>query len=276
MNAHLPGAIIRAASVGFLIVTPSLLLGPHAVGPSEMAVLLSIIAAMATFLEYRSSYPSFVEFRDAPPINRIRFLSLFVMVFLMSLLCQHVYQPSSLTTLVSGIGTLVGSALDFPFSPVRLVLLMLPQDISPVVVHVARAGAGLSYVIGALSVAGFFCAMRLWNWPVGHGAFNVWVNLPLFDPTAGRDVVARLSRDGRFNIILGILLPFLIPAVIRMSELAVAPMNLDNPHVLIWTLAGWSFVPASMVIRGLALLRVSELIQEKRRRAYATARMQTA
>lgn len=276
MNAHLPGAIFRAVAVGFLIVTPSLLLGAQAVGPSEMAVLLSLIAAIATFLEYRTSYPSFVEFRDAPPINRIRFLSLFLIVFLLALLCQHVYQPTSLSTLVSSSGTLIGSALDFPFSPVRMILLMLPQDTSPVVVHVVRAGAGLSFLIGLLTVLLFVVVVRFFNWPVGHGAFNVWVNLPLFDPTIGRDVVARLTRDGRFNIAIGSLLPFLIPAFIRATEHALTPMNMDNPHILIWTLAGWSFVSTSMVIRGIALLRVSGLIEEKRRRAYATARMQAA
>ncbi|MBO6776015.1 MAG: hypothetical protein JJ897_11010, partial [Marinibacterium sp.] len=57
------------------------MLASLASGPSELAALLAIIAATATFIEYRSAYPSFVEFRDAPPINRLRFISVLAMVF---------------------------------------------------------------------------------------------------------------------------------------------------------------------------------------------------
>ena len=52
----------------------------------------------------------------------------------------------------------------------------------------------------------FLVLVRIMNWPVRQGAFNVWVNLPLFDPTAGGDVIYRLQRDARINIALGFLL----------------------------------------------------------------------
>lgn len=258
-------------------MTPSILLGNLSGGPSELAVLLFLIAATGTFVEYRTNYPTFVEFRDAPPINRIRFIALFAMVFFLAVLSKHTYQPTNLTRMVSGLGTVVGSFLDFPFSPVRMVLLMLPNETAPVIVHMVRAGAGLAYFFAMISVLVFFVVVRLNGWPVAHGAFNVWVNLPLFDPTAGRDVVERLNRDGWFNLLAGALLPFLVPAIVRVAELGLPAMNLSNPHVLTWTLAGWAFVPASMVMRGIALMRVAELIEEKRRRAYARAdQMQAA
>ncbi len=262
---------MRALLVGLLVATPSLLLGSHSAGPSEIAALLAIIAATATFLEYRTAYPTFVEFRDAPPINRIRFVTLLTLVIVLSIISKHHYQPTNLTGVVSAISALVGSALDFPYSPVRMVVLMLPSDVSPLTVHLVRSGAGICYLIALLAVAVFFLVVRVGGWPISNGAFNVWVNLPLFDPTAGKDVVQRLQRDGRVNIILGALLPFLIPAVIQLSSAVIPPISLSNPHFMIWMVAGWAFLPVSMVIRGIALFRISELIEEKRRRTYASA-----
>jgi hypothetical protein len=43
-----------------------------------------------------------------------------------------------------------------------------------------------------------------------------------------------------------------------------APINLDNPHTLIWTVAAWAFLPASILMRGVALTRVADMIQMQR------------
>jgi len=52
---------------------------------------------------------------------------------------------------------------------------------------------------------------------------------------------------------------------------------LTNPQTLIWTMSAWSFLPASMIMRGVAMMRIAGLIEDKRRRAYANAQaMQTA
>ncbi|MEL7133868.1 MAG: hypothetical protein AAGK77_15820, partial [Pseudomonadota bacterium] len=104
-----------------------------------------------------------------------------------------------------------------------------------------------------------------------RGAFNVWVNLPLFDPTAGGDVLYRLNRDARINIALGFLLPFLIPAVVKMAADLLNPITLENPQTLIWTMSAWAFLPASMIMRGIAMQRIAEKIKDQRKRAYANA-----
>jgi len=99
----------------------------------------------------------------------------------------------------------------------------------------------------------------------------VWVNLPLFDPTTGGDVLQRLSRDARINIVLGFLLPFAIPAVVKLAADLVNPITLENPQTLIWTMSAWAFLPASMIMRGIALQRIADMIRDQRKRAYATA-----
>ena len=48
-------------------------------------------------------------------------------------------------------------------------------------------------ILAITVVAGFVTAIRLNAWPMGSGPFNVWINLPTFDPTYGGDVVDRVE-----------------------------------------------------------------------------------
>jgi hypothetical protein len=133
----------------------------------------------------------------------------------------------------------------------------------------------MAYLISLVTLAIFLIVLRLQNWPLGNGSFNVWVNLPTFDPTAGGDVVERLERDARFNIALGFLLPFLMPAAVKAAGAAFGAVSLENPQTLIWTVAAWAFLPTSLFMRGIAMSRVASMIDEKRRKARAAARTWT-
>ncbi|MDQ2090020.1 hypothetical protein NO357_08940 [Marimonas arenosa] len=258
--------------MALLIAMPSLMLADVSSDTTQIVVLVAILAFLMTFMEYYSEYPSIVEFRFAPPFNRLRFAALFLTVTLLSLICSGKTDPSNLATLATKFGTLLGNAIDFPYSPVRLVVLMLPDNSDPALVSSVRTAAGISYMLSLLSLFVFVTLVRLMGWPTRKGAFNVWVNLPLFDPTAGGDVLARLKRDAGLNIMLGILLPFLIPAVVKAAADLIDPITMDNPQTLIWTMSAWAFLPASMIMRGIAMSRVADLIEEKRMRAYAEAK----
>lgn len=269
MFARISGAALRGVLVALLITIPSMLLPAQGSEAPEIVLLLAIIAGMLTFAEYNSSFPSYIEFRDAPPINRMRFMALFAMVLILTLISKHRFEPTNVTAIVAGFGVLIGDWIDFAYSPVRLVILMLPADASALTADSVRVAAGVTYVIALVSVAGFLFAVRVRGWPTGNGAFNVWVNLPLFDPTAGGDVVARMQRDGRVNVIMGVLLPFLIPAVIKAAADLIGAIPLSDAQTMIWTISAWAFLPASMIMRGLAMMRIAELIECKRRRGYA-------
>ena len=262
---------MRGVLVALLVATPSLLLPGFATDTPEIVALLALLAGALTCAEYFTSYPSFIEFREAPPLNRMRFCSLFLIAASLSLILCHPYQPTLLSSLFHALGTLLGAALDFPYSPVRLATLMMPAHVPVATMNAVRAAAALAYAVSLLTIALFYVQIRLRNWPVAHGAFNVWVNLPLFDPTTGGDVVMRLQRDARINVILGVLLPFALPALVMIASGLAGPALLEEPQALVWTLAAWAFLPASMMMRGLAMLRVAALIEEKRRRAYASA-----
>ncbi|MEM7290528.1 MAG: hypothetical protein AAF412_09220, partial [Pseudomonadota bacterium] len=240
MILRLAGALVRACLVVLLLATPSLLLPGMTTDTAQIVTLVALFGAGLTIFEYASSYPGLVEFRDAPPFNRIRFCSLFLTVVMLALLTRGQIAPSVLTMFVQAIGAAVGGVIDFPYSPVRLVVLMLPPDATVEHIELVRNSAGISYLISLVTLALFIILQRVRRWPLRNGTFNVWVNLPTFDPTAGGDVVERLERDARFNIALGFLLPFLTPAVVKSATSLFGSVSLENPHTLIWTVAAWS------------------------------------
>ncbi|KIN62563.1 Membrane protein [Sulfitobacter noctilucicola] len=271
MIGRMTGAAARGLIVALLIAIPALLVPGVASDTSQITALAAMLAGFLTFVEYNSNFPSIVEFRDAPPFNRLRVVALACTVLMLSLIIKGQTDPSLLTNGLTSLGTIIGNAIDFPYSPVRLVVLMLPADSDPGLISIVRTAAGISYLVSLVAMAAFLVLVRILGWPARQGAFNVWVNLPLFDPTAGGDVLERLQRDARVNIALGFLLPFLIPAVVKAAADLVEPITLQNPQTLIWTLSAWAFLPASMIMRGIAMGRVAEMIEEKRRRTYASA-----
>ena len=271
MIERIVGAAARGVLVALLLATPALLLPNIAADSSQVVLLMAMLAGFLTFAEYNAKSPSIVEFRDAAPFNRLRFIALFASIFLLSLITKGKTDPTAVTNALTSIGLIIGNAIDFPFSPVRLVVLMLPDTADADVVSAVRISAGLSYLISLIAMTAFLILVRILNWPSRKGAFNVWINLPLFDPTAGGDVLLRLRRDARFNIAFGFLLPFFIPAVVKMASDLIEPITLENPQTLIWTMSAWAFLPASMIMRGIAMGKIADMIEEKRRRTYANA-----
>jgi hypothetical protein len=265
-------AAARGLLVSTMILTPALLLPGLGSDSTPFILLVALLAGALTFVEYNSVFPSIVEFREAAPFNRLRFASLFGTVFLLSVILRGMTDPTSMTMAVTAIGTIVGNAMDFPYSPVRMVVLMLPPDASAETVRFVRTAAGTAYIVSLVAMTAFVVLVRILNWPVRSGAFNVWVNLPLFDPTAGGDVLERLQRDARINIALGFLLPFLLPAVVKLAADMIEPITLHQPQTLIWTIAAWAFLPASIIMRGIAMGKIAVMIEEKRKRAYAEQR----
>lgn len=269
MLFRLPGALARAALVVMLIVMPFALLPDSNTDSTQIVALIAIFGALFTIVEYSAKSPSLVEFRDAPPFNRVRFSALFGTVLCLSVIFRGENAPSEVTAFFQNSGSQIGLAIDFAYSPVRLMVMMMPEGTDAAVIQRLRDAAGLSYLLSLFSVIWFVILLRLYHWPRRTEAFNVWINLPTFDPTSGGDVVKRLRRDGRINIVLGFLLPFLVPAVIKMAALLGTPINLDSAQTLIWTVSAWAFLPASILMRGIALSRVAQMIHLQRLRAYA-------
>lgn len=269
MIARSAAAAVRGILVAFLITMPSLILARDLNGTPEVVVFISLLAGVLIFAEYISHFPSFVEFRDAPPLNRIRYGALFIIVAGLALMLRNPHHDNGLTTLVHGLGYILGNALDFPLSPVHLMTSTFSGSVDDTTLSLVRSAAGFSSFVALIATGCVACAIRFSGWPITSGSFNVWTNLPLFDPTAGGDVVHRMTRDGRLNVLLGVLLAFAIPGGIKMLDSFLGLANFARPTMFIWGIAIWAFIPASMVMRGMAMLRVAQLIAAQRRRTYA-------
>jgi len=276
--SHVPGAAARALLVVALAVFPAMAIPSTAPDTAQTVILLALFASGIVFAEYASEYPGLIEFRFAAPFNRTRFALIAVTAILLALLQRNQVEPGLLGTLVASAGALCGQMLDFSLSPVRLLLAALPATAPAEHVALVRDGAALALVLGITAVLGFVTAIRLNAWPMGNGPFNVWINLPTFDPTLGNDVVQRLQRHARINIALGIILPFLLPGAVIASELLIKPVTLLSPMGYVWGLVLWAYIPAALVMRGVAMARVARMIRASRRRfadsegnAFATA-----
>lgn len=269
MFTRLVGAIVRAVLIVIVFLTPSLLIPGTSAEGAQMVTLVALAFAMMTVFEYGAKFPGLIEFRDAPPFNRIRVIALFLTLFALSIVSGSAHDDSTLTMVVNALGFLVGRALDFPYSPLRLVLEHLPPDVGITIAAQIQAMAGLAVLITLICLFLFSALIRLEQWPNRGMAFNVWVNLPTFDPTAGGDVVKRLVRDGRVNIIFGICAPFVIPVVAVMGANQLQVPVLGEPQTTVWAITVWMFIPLSLIMRGQAMLRIARMIRARRARMIA-------
>lgn len=266
MISQLTGACIRALLVAVMVLLPSLLLPEYAPQITDTVVLIALFAGLFVIVEYGATYPGLVEFRDAPPFNRVRFAMLTMMLLLIGLACRGLETPSTLSRLVQAIGLLLGQSMDFPLSPVRLITWLLPEGTTLMEAHLVRIAAGLAYLVALVGLTVFAIMIRLNNWPAPNGSFNVWINLPTFDPTAGADVVKRLNRDGMVNILLGLALPYLTPPLAMFIADSYYVSMFDSNLLLVWAISLWAFLPASLFLRGIAMRRLALMISKKRRR----------
>ncbi|MGQ0611083.1 MAG: hypothetical protein ACT4N9_08275 [Paracoccaceae bacterium] len=259
------GAGLRALLVMATIAAPSVLLGVASADARQMVALAAVFAGGLTWVEYRGATPGLVGFREAKPFNRIRFAMVCATVVLLSLIEAGRTAPTPLTEFLRAVGALIGAAMDFPGSPVRLATDLMARADPGQGTEPVRTAAGMALLVALLSLSVFVLVLRPGAWPRRNGAFNVWVNLPTFDPSAGGDVVARLRRDARVNIALGFLLPFWMPVGINLAAPGFQPLSVASPQTLIWTVTAWSFLPASLFMRGVGLGRVAAMIADKRR-----------
>jgi hypothetical protein len=273
----LSGALARAAMVVIAILLPAILMPQMAPETGQVLLLLSLFLGMVVLAEYASAYPALIEFRFAAPYNRTRFALLAVTAVLLALMQRGQAIEGPLQDMVLGLASGLGALLDQPFTPVRLLLGALPADIGVEQALLIRDGAALALALAVMALGGFALAMRFDLWPMGQGPFNVWINLPTFDPTAGNDVVQRLLRQGRVNVSLGFLMPFILPGAVMVSGLMAQPIDFTAPTNFVWGIALWAFLPTALIMRGLAMRRVARMIRANRRRftegegnAYAT------
>ncbi len=255
---------VRAFLVMILIVMPSVILPGISSDTKQVVALVALFGGALVFFEYHAVYPSLIEFRDGAPYNRIRYLMMLTIVVCLSAIVADQDDSTTVTRLFHAIGLITGSSLDFSYSPVRLASYVLADGATDAQIAQVKVAAGTAYLVSLLSLALFVIVLKLAGWPSTKTAFNVWVNLPTFEPTAGGDVVDRLVRDSHMNLAVGFLLPFVIPAVVAVLTLGIPADTLTSPQTLIWTMALWAYMPAALIMRAVAMARIADMIRIKR------------
>lgn len=262
MYGYLLSAFVRGILVALLLTTPTFILPDLSVEARQIAILVGVVGFVFVMFEYGSSHPGLVEFRFAPPFNRVRFLSLFFCLLALSAIFAHAREPGMTGLWFMLAGDVLGRTLDFTFSPVMLLVTVLADPSDTARVDLIRAAAGLSYGISLVMLAVFSIFIRVLDWPLANGSFNLWLNLPTFDPLAHRDVAGHLLRDSRVNILLGALLPFLVPVLAAGTNEVHDLRGVAAEQPLLWFIALWAFLPASLFMRGIAMARIAVLMRE--------------
>lgn len=270
MLSQVVGGVARACVVVLVVSTPALMIPGTSSGGDEAVTLLALGLGIFAAVEYAAPAPSLLEFRDAPPFNRFRLFALFVTLFLLSLVASARFgEGSSLALLVSAFGLVGAAVLDVPFGPLRVTLAQLPPGLDPVVATKIEAMTGLAFLVLLTATIVFALLTRLGHWPGRARAFNLWINLPTFDPNGGGDVVSRLRRTAFANMILALAAPFVLPLLAAFVAPHLGPERLGAPQAMVWGIALWMFIPLSLFMRGIAMVRIAAMICQHRERQTA-------
>ena len=94
--------------MAMLVATPAIVLPGVTSDAQQFAFICAFFAAALVFIEYFSAYPSILEFRFAPPFNRIRFAAAFFSVFAMASAFTFDSSPNVLNGVMHALAGLLG------------------------------------------------------------------------------------------------------------------------------------------------------------------------
>ncbi len=250
--------------VVIVIAAPAFLLPNASVASQEISLIIGGIAAAFTMFEYASTHPGLIDFRFAPPYNRVRFIAFACQVLGLVFLCRATEGDDAFSADLLDLADQAIALLSFPLSPVNVAADLIGSGGDEAFVTLIKRAAAISFIVTFLSLAFFAVLLWVFRWPVGRRDFNLWVNLPTFEPGYGRDVERRLQRDGVANVLVGLAFLYLLPVLISRSSGWFDPTALANYQPLVWGATFWAFVSGSLVIRGAAILKVAYLVRRAR------------
>lgn len=262
---RLLGAIMRAALVLALVAVPALLLPGVSRSALEIALIVGALGAIFALVEYSSSQPGLVDFRFAPPYNRGLFVLLSSIVIALVFLLRSAEGMDGFAPAMLGFADGLVEVADFPYSPVRIAGETLGGARDPELALLVRRASALAFTLALGGILFLSALLWLFKWPQGRDKFNLWVNLPTFVPASGRQVERRLIWGGLAYVIVGFTLPLTL-VVLSVEVLAWFQGEREASHqTLLWLVTLWSFLPAGLVVRGAALMKVGWLVKRARR-----------
>lgn len=261
MLNRLIGAVFRAVVVIIIIALPSFILPGSTLNARELSLIAGGVVGAFTIFEYAAKSPGFVDFRFAPPYNRMR-----VAIIASELLVIAFYfRDLALGGPMVELGQQAAALVEIAGSPVGMTLDKFADTLTPG--QLDRLGTAMS--LAMLLAIGLSClfAILLWisRWPVDRAGFNLWVNMPNFEPSEVGKTERRLYRDGILNILFAPLILFSAPYVLPLVSQALGSSLLHQEQSVVWLAALWAFVPASLIIRGAAILKIRAILRQAKR-----------
>lgn len=266
MFTRVSGALMRTAMVFSLVLLPALILPSHALLDPTFIFLLALFFSVFIFFEYSADAPILIEFRDARPYNRLRFLCVAIILLGETAIVNLGNNGGVASQLLYSFGALTFYLLDFGISPLQMMSNFLTMGNSNMAPEIIKAAVGFVFLSSFISVAVFAVILRITEWPSHCRMLNLWVNLPTFEATIGTNPLRRLDKIARINFFLGGLLPFMLPMV---SILGLKHFDVSftlSLHSTVWVIALWGIIPTIYILRGLVLERLTEIMVANNKR----------
>lgn len=252
--AHYPGAALRALAVAAAVAAPSLAVAqsPVASGP-ELSLLVGAAAGLMVLFEYGARTPALVDFRFAPPLNRLRFAT-----FVLALAAAT---ATAAWPAAGRLGLTLAEAMAGPASPVDLAAWAVTRASAPGPDPALRAAGALTLAAALIGLAGGGAWIWFGPWPGDVDRFNRWMNLPTFEPSDEGDAAPWLRRQGGLAALTGLALPVALTGLGAAASRLFAADLFAAPLAQVWAATIWAGLPACVLLRAVALLKLSRIVR---------------
>ncbi len=246
---------LRAVLAAAIAALPALVLttGPGGGDSRTAGLVLAAAAGLYVLVEYGARTPALIDFRFAPPVNRLRFAlaSLTLLATTACVAAAHEPGPHSATFAA------FGAAMDFPFSPVGMAADIFTRASAPAPDPAVEYAAATAFCVALACLAAFGSAIWFGGWPRAGERMNLLVNLPTFDVDAGGRGAARLRLLGAQVLITAAGTLFAMLVVGGFAVALLAPGVEISPLALVWSATLWAAAPGAMALRGVAILKLA-------------------
>ncbi len=152
--------------------------------------------------------------------------------------------------------------LDFKYSPVSMAIDNILSDsrFSDTTAILLVYSITTSFVVGVGMTLCLSTLLWVFGWPRDRENFNLWANLPTFQPSDGAAIPKRLRRDAYFNIILGVVLIYALPFIPKYGFDWLTVDIFENNQALLWATTLWVFIATSLIARASAMLKIARIL----------------
>lgn len=242
------------AAIPAIVLTP----GSDHSGGRAAGLLLAAAAALFVMFEYGARTPALVDFRVAPPINRLRFTVVAVTLAAATLCCATGDEASALGRTFRGFA----AAMDFPYSPVAMAADIFTRASASGPDPAVQYAAATAFCVAFASTLAFAAVIWFGPWPARADRLNLSVNLPTWDGEEGAAGAPRLAFMGAQVLVTAVALLFAMLVLGGIVVGVVAPDLEISPLALAWSATIWAAAPGAMALRGVALLKLAQRLRE--------------